>query len=327
MALAHQGNHQAATSLYEEALVLFRALDERWWTSWTLRNLSPVVCAQGDTGRASDLLQESLAISQELGDRRGTGWCLHYLGMVADAQGKRTRAIAFHQESLAVFRDAHHPWGVAAALGRLGALLHAQGEHVTAIHLHAESLALMWQIGDRNGIADALLGLSEIWATFGTGEHLDRAARSLGAVEAIRQALRGGPPLADCVRYDRQLAIVCAGLGDDAFAVARAAGRTVPLAQSVADALAWANDVHPETTPPVAAPTGRAGAVLTPREREVAALLVRGMSDRKIAAELVISERTAEKHVANILGKLGCTSRAQAAVWVTKHVVPAGPAT
>ena len=57
------------------------------------------------------------------------------------------------------------------------------------------------------------------------------------------------------------------------------------------------------------------GGTLTPREREVAALVAQGKSNRAIADALVISERTAERHVANIMDKLGYTSRAQVATW------------
>lgn len=58
---------------------------------------------------------------------------------------------------------------------------------------------------------------------------------------------------------------------------------------------------------------------LTPREREVAALIAQGKTSREIAALLVLSERTAEGHVNNILLKLGFTSRAQIAAWVVER--------
>ncbi|WP_281284349.1 response regulator transcription factor [Nonomuraea diastatica] len=58
---------------------------------------------------------------------------------------------------------------------------------------------------------------------------------------------------------------------------------------------------------------------LTGRERQVAGLLTRGMSNRVIALELVISPATVARHVANIMEKLGFDSRAQIAVWAAKH--------
>jgi DNA-binding NarL/FixJ family response regulator len=58
---------------------------------------------------------------------------------------------------------------------------------------------------------------------------------------------------------------------------------------------------------------------LTSRERQVAALVARGQSNRAIASQLVISEGTAERHVGNIFAKLGLGSRAQLAVWAVEH--------
>ncbi len=57
---------------------------------------------------------------------------------------------------------------------------------------------------------------------------------------------------------------------------------------------------------------------LTARERDVASLIARGMSNRAIADELIVSERTVASHVANILSKLSFSSRSQVAVWATE---------
>lgn len=57
---------------------------------------------------------------------------------------------------------------------------------------------------------------------------------------------------------------------------------------------------------------------LTAREREVAALIAQGCSNRVLAETLVVSERTVAKHVENILSKLGFSSRAQIAVWASE---------
>ncbi len=58
---------------------------------------------------------------------------------------------------------------------------------------------------------------------------------------------------------------------------------------------------------------------LTPREKEVLAQLGRGASNKEIAHALSITERTARTHVSNILGKLGLSSRTQAALWAVEH--------
>jgi DNA-binding NarL/FixJ family response regulator len=58
---------------------------------------------------------------------------------------------------------------------------------------------------------------------------------------------------------------------------------------------------------------------LTEREREVLSLVAKGRSNKEIATELAITERTARTHVSNILGKLDLASRTQAALWAIEH--------
>ena len=62
-----------------------------------------------------------------------------------------------------------------------------------------------------------------------------------------------------------------------------------------------------------------APADLSAREYEVASLITRGYSNRQIARELVISERTVDSHVSNILRKLSLGSRAQIAAWLVRR--------
>jgi len=58
---------------------------------------------------------------------------------------------------------------------------------------------------------------------------------------------------------------------------------------------------------------------LTAREREVLDLIARGFSNKRIALELGIAEKTVKTHVGNVLGKLGVADRTQAAVYATRH--------
>jgi len=100
-------------------------------------------------------------------------------------------------------------------------------------------------------------------------------------------------------------------LGQRGFAGSIRRGRQYTLAEAISYALSEPIEAHlgrpvPEET-------------LTRREREVAELVAQGISNREIAAKLVVSPRTAEAHIEHILVKLDYTSRAQIAVWVAEH--------
>jgi len=86
--------------------------------------------------------------------------------------------------------------------------------------------------------------------------------------------------------------------------------------------LAWAGDAAPAVHAilehlgePAAAPEESEDAVLTPRQRQVAALVADGLSNRQIARRLGIEERSAEGHVERIRLRLGVRSRTQIAAW------------
>jgi DNA-binding NarL/FixJ family response regulator len=85
--------------------------------------------------------------------------------------------------------------------------------------------------------------------------------------------------------------------------------------------LTWARDFTAGTP---SRKRTRSGSTLTtmplsPREREVAALIAQGMTDRQIAEQLVITEGTAGVHVSHILNKLGYHTRAEIANWAMQR--------
>jgi DNA-binding NarL/FixJ family response regulator len=73
-------------------------------------------------------------------------------------------------------------------------------------------------------------------------------------------------------------------------------------------------------------PAAATGPPLTRREREIAGLISRGLTNRQIAARLFISERTVDTHVGRILAKLGCATRAQVAAIVASTAAAGNPA-
>ena len=98
----------------------------------------------------------------------------------------------------------------------------------------------------------------------------------------------------------------------------------VDLARAIRGAHAGQAQLHPEVArrlmQQVTAPRKQDAATdLTEREREVLGLVARGRSNKEIARELVVSERTVKGHVSNILGKLGLQDRTQAALYAVRH--------
>jgi non-specific serine/threonine protein kinase len=99
-------------------------------------------------------------------------------------------------------------------------------------------------------------------------------------------------------------------LGADRFGMLFRRGGDTPRDQVVALA---AGDVDELRAGPPGG--GATAAPLTSREREIAALVAEGLSNREIAARLGISKRTVDAHIEHIFGKLGVSSRVQLATW------------
>ena len=110
-----------------------------------------------------------------------------------------------------------------------------------------------------------------------------------------------------------------ANLGDVERARHERAGRELDLGRAVAEALerieVLATSSSPDATPDAGLAT------LTPRQRDVAALVARGMTNKQIAQQLGISRFTAETHVRNILDRLGAASRSEIATWAARQPV------
>ena len=111
-----------------------------------------------------------------------------------------------------------------------------------------------------------------------------------------------------------------AALGDEAFEAAWEAGREMRSKQAVEYALGAEEPASAPRPEQVALPEEPED--LTRREREVADLVARGLTNRRIAAELSLSERTVDNHVANILKKLGLRSRKEVTYWVIEQRQP-----
>jgi non-specific serine/threonine protein kinase len=142
-----------------------------------------------------------------------------------------------------------------------------------------------------------------------------------GASEALFERIGAHFPSDD--RADTNtLADLSNAMGENQLAATWAEGRAMTLAQAIEYALALptlTESTAVQDDPHVSQQAMRPHLDrLTPREREVVVLIAQGRSNRAIAEALVISEKTAERHVANILSKLDVHSRTQIAAWAAE---------
>ena len=316
-----QGSHQAAAAVARQCLDLAERFDEPAHAADAVAILGIDHLYRNDLAAAMPLLAEATARAADAGPTHpevAYANVLLALGLLVSGDPRRAG------ERLAVSRavcQAHgDQWylGLVQFTSAMQALAIPDLAQATA---HGrESLRLRQALHDCYGAGNALELLA--WVAGANHDHL-RAARLLGAADQLRRTV-GGSPLVDG-QLDRRRETAAAArtaLGEAAFDAEIAHGGDLGLDDAVAYALGHEAAVADSHPPPGEPDEPR----LTRRERDVAELVARGLSNRQIAATLVISPRTAESHVENLLTKFGFTSRGQITAWYLKrHDLRASP--
>jgi non-specific serine/threonine protein kinase len=305
-----EGDYVAARTFTEQGLAVARELQDRELVSAALNNLGIILIDEGDYAAAQSRCTEGLALARELADEPFTAILLNNLGLVALYQADYLSAVPLLEESLAIAQRRGMLWSMAWSAGNLGNAAFHQTDLTTARSRFRQSLMLGQQVGDKRVIAERLEELG--WVACAEAQARS-AVRLFGAAEVLRETIGAPMPPANRAAYDRSVATARSFLGGQALADEWQQGRTLPLDEAIAEALAL--DALSQSAPDVAEPPGR----LTARERQVASLVARGLSNREIGETLVVSVRTAESHITHLLNKLGLRSRAQLAVWAVEH--------
>jgi non-specific serine/threonine protein kinase len=175
--------------------------------------------------------------------------------------------------------------------------------------LAREAVACKHAVDDRIGLTVALETLA--WMAAELGRH-ERAACLLGSAERVRNEISVTPVELFRIQHERTVSIAVRGMGQKSFDAAFARGRAMTIGEAVTFAV---EDKQPPKPPPSARP--KQYAVLTGRQLDIARLVAEDLSNKEIATRLVLSERTVETHITNILNKLGLNSRVQLSRWVT----------
>jgi non-specific serine/threonine protein kinase len=181
-----------------------------------------------------------------------------------------------------------------------------QGKYAESAAAARGSLEKKHELGDIVGTAYCLEALAMLALR---QERCERAAWLMGAADTLwdRAGRRlGGTSLLEELHRQAVKAAQDA-LGEDCYSALFRDGAGRPLDLMVALAVADADEL------PATAGRQRPAGLLTGRERQIAALVGEGMSNRDIARQLGISKRTVDAHLEHIFGKLGISSRVQLA--------------
>ena len=285
----YEGDPKAMV-LLEESLALYEELGDRSGMASSMSNLGHAVVHMGNRERMLSLREEAEALLSEPLDRRETANLLLFLDLSASELDFEPMGARI-EEALALFRELGDIRGVAECLPILGHNVLARDDPERAAALFEEGLRLQSELRHNTATFMGLLGFGAVALLRGRPA---RAAKLIGASEALREVI-------GLSNFEGRLAAARANLDEAAFETARSEGRAMSPEEAIEYALS--EDV-PNRQPPVAES-------LTAREREVALLAALGLTNRRIAEELSISEHTAANHVRKILKKLGVRSRTQ----------------
>ena len=318
-------------------------------SAWAVLWAGGLAHGQSDYDEAATLVGQALAQFDRLGDQRGIGWGLSFLGHVARARAELPRAATYLEQAIAAFRAADDQASVILPLAALGFTVGMLGDRSRATELLDESVSIARQTGSMGRLAIASIYLGQVacmhgdtrrataafeegirqfhaWhSAWGMAECLEglavvaglerrfeRAARLLGAAARLRESIGAPVHPVDRADHERTVAACVAALGQPGYEAAWRAGQAMSVDEVMSSAVTSERAGAQVTREVRASP-------LTSREREVAALIARGLSNRQIAETLVVAERTVTNHVEHIFDKLGFRSRAQVAAWITEQ--------
>jgi ATP/maltotriose-dependent transcriptional regulator MalT len=265
---------------------------------------------RGQVQAAARLYETALARLRGMDAPMGFAVAAYRLGAASFLLGDADRAVALCKEAIELSEAHGESWHRAEALWELSIITWRQGELGRAAELARESLRIQRSFGHAVGTAQCLETLA--WLAASGAAH-ERAARLLGAADALWRAIDASLFSHMAGYHDRCEKDTRRALGDRSFSAAHQHGAKASVSENVAYALGEAAEQADS------ARDRTADVRLTHREAEIADLVAQGLSNKDIAAKLVISQRTAEGHVEHILTKLGFASRVQIAAWVAER--------
>ena len=308
VATVHE-DYERAEEWLEEGLALCQEAGDRRIRTWLLADMTNLALARDDYRRAEEIFEEAISLARELGDALSLGILLNGLSYVFLLQGEHQRARAMSEEAVVLSRERGYVGSLVNAIDTLAWVQLQSGDRGRALTLHKEGLALSKDQDDRTTAAAYLEGLACEAATAGEAR---QTAMLFGQAQALREAANFSLLPGERAMHEPYIRAARSRLDEGSWERAFAEGQVMTFEDAVEYALSEgaaatsssASDQSSDHYRPLD---------LTRREREVAALVAQGLTNRAIASELVLSEHTVRQHVKNLLKKLGIHSREQIA--------------
>jgi ATP/maltotriose-dependent transcriptional regulator MalT len=307
-----EGDYQMSFRIGERLVEVYRELDDQVSLGTGIMILAQVAIALGKHDAARSLLEESLTLARAAGDKYRIALTLNYMGDLARSERQVVQAQSTYEESLSILRELGATKELPATLHNLAYACLYQGDIERAHALFYESLEAQRAQVNQDGILEGLRGYAALASATGL------ALESVRLYAAAIANGRGGDSESlwalEKLEYEHYIALARANLSDAEFEAEQAKGGILSMEQVITYALKL-----PFAPPKPSLKGPEALQTLTEREREVVTLITRGLSNGEIADELVLSKRTVEHHMANILSKLGFANRAQIVRWAMEN--------
>jgi ATP/maltotriose-dependent transcriptional regulator MalT len=284
-----RGQTGRAVELYEQCAALLSGSEIRVMQMELGSPMAEAYCAQGRLDAAAQIIAATCALAEETGARHYEALAWRVRGQIEAALGQDAQAAGAFERAIALCEAIGNRLELARTLYQRGALYRTRNDLEAARADWEQACALCGQMGARGLQWPIHAALGQLALA---RQRPVEAQREFAAARAIVERL-------------------AAGMHEAAFR------------ENLQDRAAALIPAEPLVMSRRALKIEFEG--LTERERMVAALIAKGHSNRMIAEQLVVSERTITTHVSNIFAKLGFTSRSQVARWADERKVVEPP--
>jgi non-specific serine/threonine protein kinase len=300
-----QGGRVTAEPLLARAADLAAALPDARLAASVTSAQGVIASFSGDAPTAIDRYTAALAYYKEHGFTDALSLvCYGRLASACLVALQLDYAIELCEEGARTCEAMGDQWALGTVVWVRGAARFLSGDNEAAVADALAVLRIEEALGDRRTMTMCLDLIAVALAARGD---FTRAAELCGASDAMWQTLNAPMQMGLAYAEIRKdgVAKCRAALGEARFEAALLRG----TAMSLTEAIAVARGQVPE----VVSTEARA---LTRREREIAALVAKGLGNRDIAERLYLSKRTVDSHLEHIFAKMGFTSRTQLTNWV-----------